>query len=264
MAYTPDPEDTAQPTGNKAVSTAAPEFRALKAYIRSNLEDQDERDDAQDAAIALVQTNLNAVVAAQDARDDAQDVAISTAQVAANFALAYAEGKHSCHRLATTSGNWLVPTGVTEVFVYLSGGGSAAGAILRDAGVYSISFYSQGEAGAAAFRRLAVIEGSTIPFSRGFGQVLLYQPGSGGFWSKDAVVQLSAAGETTFGSLRARPAVSFYGYTPAAFNTEANTAFVYSNRADRGIPTLALSQRLAVGVTDTLQAGSNGEIMLFY
>lgn len=264
MAYTPDPEDTAQPTGNKAVSTAAPEFRALKAYIQSNLEDQDERDDAQDAATALVQTNLNAVVAAQDARDDAQDVAISTAQVAADFALAYAEGKHSCHRLAAISGNWLVPTGVTEVFVYLSGGGSADGAILRDTGTRSISFYSQGEAGTATFGRTAVTPGSTIAFSRGFGQVLLYQPGSVGVWSPDRVVQLSAAGETTFGSLRARPAVSFYGYTHATLNSEANTDFVYSNRADRGIPTLSLSSHIASGVTDTLKAGSDGEIMLFY
>ena len=143
MAYTPNAEDTAQPTGNQALSTAALEFRTLKTYIQATKTAQDVRDDAQDAATAL----LAAALITQDTRDDAQDVSISTAQstaataqstasaagvaaaaaqadattALANAALSVVKVK-SIVSLISGSGNFTVPTGATSCLVIGKGG----------------------------------------------------------------------------------------------------------------------------------------------
>lgn len=140
MAYTPDAEDTAQPTGNQALSTAALEFRTLKQYIKTTKTAQDVRDDAQEAATALVTANLAAALVAQDTRDDAQDTAISTAQstataagvaaaaaqadattAIANAALSVVKAK-SIISITSGSGSVTVPTGATSCLVIGKGG----------------------------------------------------------------------------------------------------------------------------------------------
>ena len=140
MAYTPNAEDTAQPTGNQALSTAALEFRTLKTYIQATKT-------AQANATALVASNLAAALVTQDTRDDAQDVSISTAQstaataqstantgvanaataqadattALANAALSVVKVK-SIVSLISGSGNITVPTGATSCLVIGKGG----------------------------------------------------------------------------------------------------------------------------------------------
>lgn len=140
MAYTPNAEDTAQPTGNQALSTAAPEFRTLKQYIQTTKTAQAVRDAAQEAATALVAANLAAALVTQDTRDDGQDVAIGTAQstaTAAGVAAAAAQADattaianaalnvvkvKSIVSLISGSGNFTVPTGATACLVIGKGG----------------------------------------------------------------------------------------------------------------------------------------------
>jgi len=140
MAYTPNAEDTAQPTGNQALSTAALEFRTLKTYIKATKTAQDVRDDAQDVATALVASDLAYVRVIQDARDDAQDTAIYTAQgtataagvaataaqadattAIANAALSVVKVK-SIVSLTSGSGNVTVPAAATNCLVIGKGG----------------------------------------------------------------------------------------------------------------------------------------------
>lgn len=140
MPYTPNAEDLTQPTGNQALSTAAPEFRTLKAYIQATKAAQAVRDTAQDAATALVASNLADAVAAQDIRDDAQDTAIGTAQGTATTALSAASAAQvdataalaaaalsvvkvkSIVSLTSGSGNIIVPAGATQCLVIGKGG----------------------------------------------------------------------------------------------------------------------------------------------
>jgi len=140
MPYTPDAEDTAQPTGNQALSTAALEFRTLKTYIKATKTAQDARDDAQDEATALVASNLATALLAQDTIDDAQDVSISTAQSTASAAQADASAAQadattalanaalsvvkvkSIVSITSGSGNVTVPTGATSCLVIGKGG----------------------------------------------------------------------------------------------------------------------------------------------
>jgi len=140
MAYTPDAEDTAQPTGNQALSTAALEFRTLKTYIKATKT-------AQASATALVASNLATALSAQDTRDDGQDSSISTAQstaataqstasaagvaaaaaqadattALANAALSVVKVK-SIVSITSGSGNVTVPTGATSCLVIGKGG----------------------------------------------------------------------------------------------------------------------------------------------
>lgn len=260
MAYTPDPEDTAQPTGNKAVSTAAPEFRALKAYIQSNLEDQDERDDAQDAAIALVQTNLNAVVAAQDARDDAQDVVIAGLGHDIEVVEALAKSKLIAVRLTSASGNWHWPAGVTKVYAHLVGGGTAGGAVNRTSlqSNTSCGFYSYKQAGCTLVAELEGSFGDIIPYIKGVGQVLSYDNGS------VTVSQATQQSSTTFGDFVAAPAHSYTGFTYGQNNAAGSVPFYYSTRHDKGFTTAVLAGYVPLNAGSSLEAGSDGDIILMY
>ena len=147
MAYTPNAEDTAQPTGNQALSTAALEFRTLKQYIQTTKTAQAVTNAAQTTATSRVASNLAAALVAQgtrdvtqDTRDDAQDTAISTAQSTANAAAAIAVSAQaaavaaaanaalsvvkvkSIVSLISGSGNITVPTGATACLAIGKGG----------------------------------------------------------------------------------------------------------------------------------------------
>ena len=172
MAYTPDAEDTAQPTGNQALSTAALEFRTLKTYIQATKTAQAVRDAAQEAATALVAANLAAALVTQDARDDAQDTAISTAQntataaqadattAIANAALSVVKVK-SIVSLISGSGNFTVPTGATSCLV-IGKGGDMQG---RDSSDFVIGYNCATAATQANI--LTVTPGSSVAYSIG-------------------------------------------------------------------------------------------------
>ena len=174
MAYTPNAEDTAQPTGNQALSTAALEFRTLKTYIQATKT-------AQAVATALVQTNLTAAIVAQDVRDDEQDfyvehaIALGTTGIAnAAAALAVAQGKLT-KEVLTGSGNWTVPAGVTSVLVVVQGGGSCEAEYSADPwgavwGNRNWSFYSEATAGELVSRVVAVSAGESLAYVYGVGQ----------------------------------------------------------------------------------------------
>lgn len=179
MAYTPDATDTAQPTGNQALSTAALEFRTLKQYIQTTKTAQDVRDDAQEAATALVASNLAAALVAQDTRDDAQDTAISTAQstataagvaaaaaqadattAIANAALSVVKVK-SIMSITNGSGSVTVPTGATSCLV-IGKGGDMQG---RDSTDFVIGYNCATAATKANI--IAVTAGDSIAYSIG-------------------------------------------------------------------------------------------------
>ena len=179
MAYTPDAEDTAQPTGNQALSTAALEFRTLKTYIKATKT-------AQAAATALVASNLAAALVTQDTRDDAQDVSISTAQSTAataqstantgvaNAATAQADATTALANAALSvvkvksivsitsgSGNVTVPTGATSCLV-IGKGGDMQG---RDSTDFVIGYNCATAATKANI--IAVTAGDSIAYSIG-------------------------------------------------------------------------------------------------
>ena len=180
MAYTPDAEDTAQPTGNQALSTAALEFRTLKQYIQTTKTAQDARDDAQETATAL----LAAALVTQDTRDDAQDVSISTAQSTAataqstantgvaNAATAQADATTALANAALSvvkvksivsitsgSGSVTVPTGATSCLV-IGKGGDRQG---RNSNDFSVGYSSTSSATKAQV--LSVSAGASLAYS---------------------------------------------------------------------------------------------------
>lgn len=177
MAYTPNAEDTAQPTGNQALSTAALEFRTLKQYIQATKTAQDLRDDAQDVATALVQTNLTTAVVAQGVRDGIQDAATLTAQNTANTGVANAATAQadattalanaalsvvkvkSIVSITSGSGNVTVPTGATNCLV-IGKGGDRQG---RNSNDFSVGYSSTSSATKAQV--LSVSAGASLAYS---------------------------------------------------------------------------------------------------
>jgi hypothetical protein len=184
MAYTPNAEDTAQPTGNQALSTAALEFRTLKTYIQ-------------------------ATKTAQAVRDDAQDVATAAALVVANAAVSAAAAaalRFSRITTLTGSGNFTVPAGVTHLMVVARGGG-CDGHKWRSTTTVSTTSHTFNVLAAAAPEVTAfmqVVAGDIIAYSVGANTVI----GESG-----ASHVISTAGAaTTFGSVVAPKAVSTGSY----------------------------------------------------
>lgn len=264
MPYTPNAEDTAQPTGNQALSTAALEFRTLKTYIQATKT-------AQAAATALVASNLAAALVTQDTRDDAQDSAITAAAAlgttgiaAAAAALAVAQGKLT-KEVLTGSGNWTVPAGVTSVLVVVQGGGSCEAEYSQGSrGGYNFSFFSRKRAGEVQVRSIATTPATTIAYSCGVGQQLQLVQGS-----YTTVSELVHAEDSSFGSVIAEAAISRYAFSQCSlifgggdYVSLANSVFRTSTFHDGRVPSIDLSQ-VALG-TSSMTAGEAGSIHLFY
>jgi hypothetical protein len=261
MAYTPNAEDTAQPTGNQALSTAALEFRTLKQYVQTTKT-------AQAAATALVASNLAAALVTQDTRDDAQDTAISTAQSTAGTALATAITAIStaitalATRVTTLSGsgNYTVPAGVTQIVVVMQGGSTGKGRAQATSGYGQFAFYMDSVAGEVVAKKVNVTPGQIIPYSVGVGGYVDVV-GNGGMATLEETISASSS---TFGSLEAKINCPRYGYSAGGYNTEANTIFVsHQARYDRRFTTIHLGY--VTGTSgNTLDAGEAGSIHLFY
>lgn len=261
MAYTPDAEDTAQPTGNQALSTAALEFRTLKQYIKATKTAQDVRDDAQEAATALVAANLAAALVTQDTRDDAQDTAISTAQSTADTALATATTALAT-RVTTLSGsgNYTVPAGVTQIVVVMQGGSTGKGRAQATSGHGQFAFYMDSVAGEVVAKKVNVTPGQVIAYSVGVGG-FVDVVGHGGLALLEEIISASSS---TFGSLEAKINCPRYGYSAGGYDTEANTTFVsHQARYDRRFTTINLGYVTGTSA-NSLDAGEAGSIHLFY
>ena len=261
MAYTPNAEDTAQPTGNQALSTAALEFRTLKTYIQATKT-------AQANATALVASNLAAALVTQDTRDDAQDVAIGTAQSTANAAAAIAISAQTVANAAlatrvTTlsgSGNWTVPAGVTQIVVVMQGGSTGKGRAQATSGYGQFAFYMDSVAGEVVAKKINVTPGQVIAYSVGVGGYVDVV-GNGGIATLEETI---AASSSTFGSLEAKINCPRYGYSAGAYNTEANTTFVsHQARYDRRFTTIHIGYVTGTSA-NSLDAGEAGSIHLFY
>lgn len=265
MAYTPDAEDTAQPTGNQALSTAALEFRTLKTYIQATKT-------AQAAATALVQTNLNTAVSTQDTRDDGQDSAITAAAALgttgianAAAALAVAQGKLT-KEVLTGSGNWTVPAGVTSVLVIAQAGGSAQAEISGDTwGGHSWSFFSEATAGEVVIKLLSVTPGDVITYTCGAGQVLIRDPATGSAYTPCYIKTLTAAGQTNFGSsILAKAAVTRYAVNTGGYVTQDNSNYGYSGHYSGKLVDTQIKAAAYVPNVSNIVAGTAGTITLLY
>ena len=265
MAYTPDAEDTAQPTGNQALSTAALEFRTLKQYIQTTKT-------AQATATALVQTNLNTAVSAQDTRDDAQDLAITAAAALgttgiadAAAALAVAQGKLT-KAVLTGVGSWPVPTGVTSVLVIAQAGGSAQAEISADSwGGHSWSFFSEATAGEVVIKLLSVTPGDVITYTCGAGQDLIRDPATGSVYTPCYIKTLTAAGQTNFGSsVLAKAAVTRYAVNTGGYVTQDNSNYGYSGHYSGKLPDTQIANAAYTPNVSNIVAGTAGTITLLY
>jgi hypothetical protein len=260
MAYTPNAEDTAQPTGNQALSTAALEFRTLKQYIQTTKT-------AQATATALVQTNLNTAVTTQDTRDDAQDSAITAAAALgttgianAAAALAVAQGKLT-KVVLTGVGSWTVPDGVTSVLVIAQAGGSAQAEI----SAASYSFFSEATAGEVVTKLLSVTPGDVITYTCGAGQDLIRDPATGSPYTPCYIKTLTAAGQTNFGSsILAKAAVTRYAVNTAGYVTKDNSNYGYSGHYSGKLVDTRVANAAYVPDVSTIVAGTAGSITLLY
>ena len=269
MAYTPDAEDTAQPTGNQALSTAALEFRTLKTYIQATKT-------AQAAATALVQTNLTTAVVAQGVRDGIQDAATLTAQNTANTgvanaatALAVAQGKLT-KEVLTGSGNWTVPAGVTSVLVIVQGGGSCeAEYSANNWGGHSWSFYSEATAGELVSRVVAVTAGESLAYVCGVGQQVHRDPSTGSAWTPCYIKSLIAAGDSyfysSFDTVWARAAISRYAVNlDGSVVSRDGSNFGFSGHYTGKLPDTRIANAAYTPDTITQPAGIPGTITLLY
>ena len=268
MAYTPDAEDTAQPTGNQALSTAALEFRTLKTYIQATKTAQDVRDDAQETATALVSSNLATALVTQDTRDDAQDTAISTAQNTATAALALAAGRLQ-RVVLTGSGNWVVPADVTEVVVLVQGGGSCdAEYLASDWWALNWSFYSEPTAGELVVASVAVTAGASIAYVCGVGQEVHRDPTTGGPATPCYMKSFIDAGDSYFYSafetVRARAAITRYAVNvnPAVSRADAN--FGFSGYATGKLEDTRISNAAYTPNVINQTVGKAGSIIILY
>jgi hypothetical protein len=272
MAYTPDAEDTAQPTGNQALSTAALEFRTLKTYIQATKT-------AQAAATALVQTNLNTAVSAQDTRDDGQDSAITAAAALgttgianAAAALAVAQGKLT-KEVLTGSGNWTVPAGVTSVLVIAQGGGSCEAEYSADHwgviwGNRNWSFYSEATAGELVSRVVAVSPGDSIAYVCGVGQQVHRDPSTGDVVTPCYMKSFIDAGDSylysSFDTVRARAAISRYAVNVGSIVSRADSYFNFSRHPTGKLPDTPISNAAYTPNVINQTVGKAGTITLLY
>lgn len=259
MAYTPNAEDTAQPTGNQALSTAALEFRTLKTYIQATKAAQGVRDGAQEAATALVASNLTAALVAQDTRDDNQDIAIAAA-TSIGITASVLAGTKVNKAVLTGSGYWTVPAGVTQIVVVMQGGSTGKGRAQATSGQGQFAFYMDSVAGEVVAKKINVTPGQVIAYSVGVGG-FVDVVGNGGQATLEETI---AASSSTFGSLEAKINCPRYGYSAGAYNTEANTTFVsHQARYDRRFTTIHLGYVTGTSA-NSLDAGDAGSIHLFY
>ena len=268
MAYTPNAEDTAQPTGNQALSTAALEFRTLKQYIQTTKT-------AQAAATALVQTNLNAAVATQDTRDDGQDSAITAAAALgttgianAATALAVAQGKLT-KVVLTGSGNWTVPAGVTSVLVIVQGGGSCeAEYSANNWGGHNWSFYSEATAGELVSRVVAVTAGEVLTYVCGVGQQIHRDPSTGTAYTlcymKNFIAAESSYFYSSFDTVRARAAISRYAVNVGSTVSREDSSFGFSGHYTGKLPDTQIANAAYGPNTITQTEGVAGTITLLY
>ena len=269
MAYTPDAEDTAQPTGNQALSTAALEFRTLKTYIKATKTAQDVRDDAQDTATALVASNLATALLAQDSRDDTQDVAITAAAALGTAASALAGTKANKVALSGV-GTWTVPAGVTSVRAILQGGGSAQAQISGSTwsgstwGAHSWAFYTEAYSGDVVIADIAVTPGASMAYTCGAGQDLIRDPASGSSLTPCYIKTLTASGETTFGGVVARPAITRYAVSNTGFVTREASTFGASATYNGQLADTRISNAAYTPDTTSITVGKAGTITLLY
>ena len=268
MSYTPDAEDTAQPTGNQALSTAALEFRTLKLYIQATKT-------AQAAATALVQTNLNTAVATQDTRDDGQDSAITAAAALgttgianAAAALAVAQGKLT-KAVLTGSGNWTVPAGVTSVLVVVQGGGSCEAEYSANSwGAHNWSFYVEATAGELVSRVVAVTPGDSIAYVCGVGQQVHRDPSTGGAFTPCYMKSFIDAGDSyfygAFDTVRARAAISRHAVNLGSAVSKSDSNFGFSGHYTGKLVDTQISDVAYAPTTTTQTVGVAGTITLLY
>lgn len=269
MAYTPDATDTAQPTGNQALSTAALEFRTLKTYIQATKT-------AQAAATALVQTNLNTAVSAQDTRDDGQDSAITAAAALgttgianAAAALAVAQGKLTAVVLSG-SGTWTVPDGVTQLVVLIRGGGTADVEYSADAwGGRNWYYYSDSVLGQEVAELMFTAPGNTIAYACGTEQLVERAPATGSVYTPCYIQEVTPAGESFFGVIKAKPAIlrSACGTIPDyPYAVPTRDAAFYGTSLQRDghlVPTQISNAAYTPNVTNQT-AGIPGTIVILY
>lgn len=274
MAYTPNAEDTAQPTGNQALSTAALEFRTLKTYIQATKTAQDARDDAQDVATALVASNLAAALVTQDTRDDGQDSGIAAATALgitgiANAAAALALARSKLTKLDITgTGTFTVPADVTSIIAIVQGGGTAEAEYSQGSqGQLNFAFYSLGQLGDVRVATVYVTPGDIIACTCGSGQSLqiITNPST----AYTAVSESTSATASNFGTVIALAAVSRYavsqspnGLSGAGYVTKQASTFQYADTYDGHLPTTDLS--LTTAGTSVMNAGYAGRITLLY
>lgn len=272
MAYTPNAEDTAQPTGNQALSTAALEFRTLKTYIQATKTAQDVRDDAQDVATALVQTNLTAALVAQDTRDDNQDIAIAAATNIGITASVLAGTKVN-KAVLTGSGYWTVPAGVTRILAIVQGGGSCEAEYSADQwgvvwGNRNWSFYSEATAGELVVASVAVTAGASIAYVCGVGQEVHRDPSTGSAVTPCYMKSFIDAGDSYFYSpfetVRARAAITRYAVNVGSVVSRADSYFNFSRHPTGKLPDTPISSAAYTPNVVNQIAGKAGTIVILY
>ena len=268
MAYTPNAEDTAQPTGNQALSTAAPEFRTLKQYIQTTKTAQAVRDAAPDVATALVQTNLTAAVVAQDTRDDNQDIAIAAATNIGITASVLAGTKVN-KAVLTGSGNWTVPAGVTRILAIVQGGGSCEAEYSANTwGGHNWSFYSEPTAGELVVASVAVTAGDVLTYFCGVGQEVHRDPTTGSAFTPCYMKSFIDAGDSYFYSpfetVRARAAISRYAVNLGSAVSKSGSNFGFSGHYTGKLPDTQIAPAVYTPTITTQIAGKAGTITLLY
>lgn len=268
MAYTPNAEDTAQPTGNQALSTAALEFRTLKTYIQATKTAQAVRDAAQDAATLSVANNLTAAIAAQDTRDDAQDVAIASCYTIGITASVLAGTKVN-KAVLTGSGNWTVPAGVTRILAIVQGGGSCEAEYSANTwGAHNWSFYSEPTAGELVVASVAVTAGDVLTYFCGVGQEVHRDPTTGSAFTPCYMKSFIDAGDSYFYSpfetVRARAAISRYAVNVGSIVSRAGSYFSLSGHSTGKLPDTQISGASYTPTITTQIAGKAGTITLLY
>ena len=264
MSYIPDPENLIQPTGNQALSTAAPEFRALKAYIQTTKT-------AQAAATATAQST------ADTAGTDA-----AAAQGTANTALELAQllGGNNFHTIVTLTGagNWTVPADVTRVMAIIVGAGVVTGVLHVRSGdpanpASYLTHYCKLYAGLRneALKVYAVTAGATIAYSCGAAPEVPPAASIGVGAGKSPYIA-GLGGNTQFGTDVVPPTLctlAAMALNSADTSVPASTDVASWNSFDMAMrPVLPLFYGSQYGVsnvyTDSRVTGAAGYIQLLY
>jgi hypothetical protein len=267
MTYVVDTENAAKPADNDQAKVAAAELRALKAKAIT-------MKSTADALAVTVAEQAAAITTAQSTASDAQSTATAAANAAsdaqdtadeATAAIASVNTQPvRVHYIAAAIEDFIVPAGVTVLYVELTAGSHTTGSAMASSfGGSNWSFHAERHAHVTRTVRLSVAEGDLITAECGAGQSLYFDGANNRLRDEipAGATRLKRNG-TLVAELAPTPFRWAFSIGGTVFANPADAEFQQSVRYDNSCGNLTGIANLIE--TNTLTNGSIGSVVIHY